>query len=122
MKKAAKKNLFDIQSCPYVRFDFPPAKDLGGGEDDPICRVCFVPCSENSTCANRYIQVQGQYIGRHPEGPQPEDSGPDIFQLCDKCYESTNVNSYQANCPNGDKYFVVMGTNFDVDSDYRMND
>lgn len=85
MQKRKNNISFNIESCPYARFDFPDK------EDDPICRICFKPCSENSSCSDRYHQVQGMYVERNPEKREKVEEEPDTFQICDKCYDLTDV-------------------------------
>lgn len=129
-KKRSCPRPLDVTACPYVVFEFPATRDLGNGDWDEVCRVCFEWCTENSCCNIRYNTVQGRYVGsRHPEmGQRPvvtDTSDPsdtvDTFPICDRCYEETRVNDYQGG-PLGDYYFSVLGCDFDVDCDFRMND
>ena len=112
MQKATrgeKNNMFNVEACPYARFDFPTKKD------DDICRFCFKWCTEESTVSDRYHQLQGKFTNRHPErahdAQPPVGDDPHVVPVCDKCFVDVNGES-----------IVVMGCDFWADANYRMND
>lgn len=83
------------------------------GDDDPVCRLCGEYVQSRSSCSNRYMQIQGDYVGKNPEtfgGPREIDT----VQICDECFESHDIDNRRS--------IEVLGSTFEIDSAYRMND
>lgn len=87
------------------------------GDSNPVCRLCGDYVENNSSCSNRYMQIQGCYVGKHPEGyaKSDDDPSPDVVPVCDVCY-------FQVHDIDGKKEIMVLGCVFQIDSGYRMND
>lgn len=130
MIKAKRRRLFDPDIHPYIRYEFPEPTvlDTPSGDLDPICRLCFNPCSYGSYHGYRYESIQGWFMSRHPEAPCdapfPSDPKERIVTVpaCDKCCQEKNVHDYQPHGSRSDRYFMIMGTPFTVEGVHRMND
>jgi hypothetical protein len=94
-----------------VKFDDKPSSVEG--DRNPVCRLCGDHVEKHSTCSNRYMQIQGDYVGRHPEGIA--DMQADVVPVCDRCY-------FKVYDIDSRREIMVLGCVFRIDSSYRMND
>lgn len=99
---------------------FLPAKDLGHGDYDPVCRICFDWCTNGSSVSNRYENIQGCFTTRNPEAEEMicDDKAPDVIPVCDQCANENKIWDFQ----DPGKEFVFMGESFSIDSIFRGND